>query len=88
MATITERNIDVSSYLQLEEGTTFLTHTIKEKGLPLAAVVIDHSTKQIFLYLYQETKESIILEPIESDDIRDELQKIVVKEILPKEEQA
>jgi hypothetical protein len=77
MALFEEANIDVSAEFKAPVGTVFLTTIIKAEGLPTAALIVDHKTKDMYIYEYKEGEISVSLSPIEDDEVRKELQDIV-----------
>jgi len=87
LAIITERNIDVSNQFLGDTGTIIMTHTIKSGDLPRAALIVDHGAKEMYVYSYKETADDIILDPIDDDEVRAQLEEIVQNEILPREKQ-
>lgn len=79
MALFEEVNIDVSKEFKELEGTVVLTHVIKAEGLPTAGLILDHKTKEMFIYEYKDGDISVALSPIEDDSVREQLQEIVAR---------
>ncbi|MDK2600604.1 hypothetical protein QO179_24225 [Bacillus stercoris] len=86
MATITKQDIDISEYFGKEKGTVIYAYSIEEKGLPRAAVLIDHKEKGLYLYEHKESEDAIALSPIEDDEVLAKLQEIVQKESVGEED--
>lgn len=77
MATIEHVDWDVSSEFKELTGTVILTHLVREEGLPTGALLVDHKTKQMYIYEYQEGELTVALTPIEDDAVRVQLEDIV-----------
>ena len=87
MATITEKNIDISEHFGKLAGTVIYTHLIKEKGLPRTALIVDHKEQGMYFYEHNEGEISIALTPIQDEATLNRLKEIVTDEIMGDQEQ-
>lgn len=77
MAIIEQVDWDVSSEFKELAGTVILTHLVREEGLPTGALLVDHKTKQMYIYEYQEGELTVALTPIEDEAVRVQLEEVV-----------
>ena len=78
MALIEPKNVDVSAEFKELAGTVFITHIITMPTMK-AALIVDHKTKEMFVYEYREGEISVSLSPIEDDEVREEIELVIVR---------